>query len=126
MLNATAVARIPGSTTLTIVELIGPVDANRQSSAATMALQYTAGVSAGNASGTTYDGATELLTAETPVTAGAHTLYLSIFDQGDSGYDSAVLADNLHAFAVDNIDDCHSGVTAAPRLTTSIRSSMMS
>src|SRR5207237_8306584 len=46
MLNATAVARIPGSTTLTIVELIGPVDANRQSSAATMALQYTAGVSA--------------------------------------------------------------------------------
>src|SRR5207249_10669002 len=43
MLSATAVARIPGDTTFTIAELIGPVEANRHSSAATMAGQYTAG-----------------------------------------------------------------------------------
>ena len=49
MLTAKAVARMRGSTTLTMVELIGPVDANRQSSAATIAVQYTAGVAAVNA-----------------------------------------------------------------------------
>src|SRR2546427_4185674 len=43
MLSATAVAHIPGDTTFTIAELIGPVEANRHSSAATMAGQYTAG-----------------------------------------------------------------------------------
>src|SRR5256885_12174181 len=46
MLTAKAVARMRGSTTLTMVELIGPVDANRQTSAATIAVQYTAGVAA--------------------------------------------------------------------------------
>src|SRR5438045_9349308 len=46
MLTATAVARILGSTTFTIIELMGLVEANRQSSAATIALQYTAGVGA--------------------------------------------------------------------------------
>src|SRR5437763_16305392 len=43
MLTATAVARIRGSTTFTIIELMGLVEANRQSSASTIALQYTAG-----------------------------------------------------------------------------------
>src|SRR5438876_4353890 len=43
MLSATAVARIPGATKFTIAELIGPVEANRQSSAHTIAGQYTAG-----------------------------------------------------------------------------------
>src|SRR6266705_4779052 len=46
MLTATAVARMRGSTTLTMVELLGPVEANGHSSAATMAVQYTAGVAA--------------------------------------------------------------------------------
>lgn len=50
---------------------------------------------AAHAVGTTYDGATPLLTAATPVTPGAHTLYLSIFDQGDAFLDSAVMVDNL-------------------------------
>ncbi|UUZ61291.1 PxKF domain-containing protein [Nocardioides sp. B-3] len=50
---------------------------------------------AANAAGTTYDGATPLLTAATPVTPGAHTLYLSIFDRGDAIPDSAVMVDNL-------------------------------
>jgi hypothetical protein len=49
----------------------------------------------GNAMGTTYDGATPLLSASTPITPGAHSLYLSIFDQGDRIFDSAVFLDNL-------------------------------
>src|SRR5437762_2372456 len=49
MLRATAVARISGATTLTIVELIGPVDANSSSSAVTMAVQYTEGAGAARA-----------------------------------------------------------------------------
>jgi uncharacterized repeat protein (TIGR01451 family) len=48
-----------------------------------------------NAAGTTYDGATPLLSAATQITPGAHNLYLSIFDQGDQNYDSAVFLDNL-------------------------------
>src|SRR2546430_12224520 len=46
---ATAVARTCGDTTFTIVELTGPVDANRSSSAATMAVQYTGGADAARA-----------------------------------------------------------------------------
>jgi hypothetical protein len=53
-------------------------------------------VSAANATGTTYDAASGTLTTKTPVTSGAHTLYLSIFDASDSIYDSAVFVDNLH------------------------------
>jgi hypothetical protein len=48
-----------------------------------------------NARGTTFDGATRLFRASTPVTPGRHRLYLSIFDQGDRIYDSAVFLDNL-------------------------------
>jgi hypothetical protein len=62
----------------------------------------TAGFSAGNAAGTTYDGATVLLSASTQVTPGPHSLYLSIFDQGDMIYDSAVFLDNLRVGFVPN------------------------
>ncbi|HET8945343.1 MAG TPA: choice-of-anchor L domain-containing protein [Candidatus Polarisedimenticolia bacterium] len=48
-----------------------------------------------NAVGTTYDGATPLLSASTPVTPGPHSLFLSIFDQGDDIFDSAVFLDRL-------------------------------
>ncbi len=54
-----------------------------------------ASMNAGNAAGTTYDGATPLLSASTPITAGPHSLYLSIFDQGDRILDSAVFLDRL-------------------------------
>jgi hypothetical protein len=50
-----------------------------------------------NARGTTFDGATRLLRASTPITPGHHRLYLSIFDQGDRSYDSSVFLDNLRA-----------------------------
>src|SRR3989441_8409942 len=49
ILSATAVARMCGETTLTIAELTGPVDANRHSSAATIAGQYTIGCGAARA-----------------------------------------------------------------------------
>ncbi len=52
-------------------------------------------MNATNATGTTYDGGTPLLRARTPVSPGAHSLFLSIFDQGDHILDSAVFLDNL-------------------------------
>jgi hypothetical protein len=48
-----------------------------------------------NAAGTTFDGATRRLAAAKAVSPGAHTLYLSIFDQGDGILDSAALVDDL-------------------------------
>jgi uncharacterized repeat protein (TIGR01451 family) len=55
----------------------------------------TSSMAPGPAFDTTYDGATPILTASTPITAGMHALYLSIFDQGDHILDSAVFVDNL-------------------------------
>jgi hypothetical protein len=52
--------------------------------------------------GTTYDGATALLTARVPVAVGSvHSLFLTIFDQGDAIYDSAVFLDNLRFESID-------------------------
>jgi uncharacterized repeat protein (TIGR01451 family) len=68
-------------------------------------------MSAANAAGTTYDGATPLLSASTPITAGAHSLFLSIFDQGDRIYDSAAFVDNLVIGTV-GPGGCQSGATA--------------
>jgi Bacterial Ig-like domain (group 1) len=62
-------------------------------------------MNAANAAGTTYDGATPLLSASTQVTPGAHNLYLSIFDQGDHVYDSATLLDSLRIGFVPNPQD---------------------
>ena len=59
-------------------------------------------MSAANAAGTTYDGATQLLQAATQVSPGTHSLYLSIFDQGDPVYDSATMIDNIVIGTVPN------------------------
>jgi hypothetical protein len=67
-------------------------------------------MTAANAAGTTYDGATPLLSASTPITPGPHTLYLSIFDQGDQIYDSAAFVDNLVVgFVPDPQNNCVPG-----------------
>ncbi len=50
-----------------------------------------------NARGTVFDGATPLVRTSTPAAPGPHSLYLSLFDQGDATYDSAVLLDRLVA-----------------------------
>ena len=65
---------------------------------------------AGRAKGTTYDGATRMLRASTPVKPGLRRLYLSIFDQGDRIFDSAVFLDNLRTSRAQN---CRTGVRAA-------------
>jgi pimeloyl-ACP methyl ester carboxylesterase len=73
-------------------------------------------MSALNAAGTTYDGATVLLQAATPVTPGDHTLYLSIFDQGDQVYDSAAFVDNLRFEWASSPSECREGAVPAGRL----------
>lgn len=67
-------------------------------------------------SGTVYDGATARLRIQTPVTAGAHSVYLSIFDAGDSIYDSAALIDDLRAES-DPAGSCEAGANATPIAT---------
>lgn len=69
--------------------------------------------------GTTYDAGTRLLRASTPVSPGVHTLWLSIFDQGDNIYDSTVLLDGI---TVDRRSPCRRGVasdvqTGSPQFT---------
>jgi hypothetical protein len=69
------------------------------------------GVSAARARGTTYDAATRLLRASTRVRPGLGRLYLSIFDQGDRIYDSAVFLDNLR---VAQRERCRPGIAKVP------------
>ena len=65
------------------------------------------------AAGTTYDGATDLLSAATPLSPGQHSLYFSLFDTGDGGYDSAVLIDNIRVGRVADVQsDCRPGAEA--------------
>lgn len=52
-------------------------------------------VSLPDTNGTGYDGMSVALTASTPITAGPHSIYLSIFDAGDAAYDSAAFVDHL-------------------------------
>jgi len=64
----------------------------------------------GGAEGTTFDGATPLLNAATPITPGAHSIYLTIFDLSDQAYDSMVMVDNLRFGKVANVSrDCKPG-----------------
>lgn len=63
--------------------------------------------------------ATTLLTASAPITPGAHSLYLSIFDQGDGQLDSAVFLDNLRIFTVPNpATDCKAGAQVVTHTMT--------
>src|SRR4051794_35552796 len=55
-----------------------------------------AGLRPEGATGTGLLSGTARLTAATPVTPGAHSIYLSVFDYGDDVFDSAVLLDDLH------------------------------
>src|SRR3954451_10097806 len=76
-----------------------------------------AGLTPEGATNTGLANGTARLTAATPVTPGAHSLYLSVFDYGDDIVDSAVLLDDLH---LENraAADCKAGVvpddTTAP------------
>lgn len=65
-------------------------------------------VSRARARGTTFDAATRKLRASTRAKPGVHLLYLSIFDQGDRQYDSAVFVDKLQ---IGRRAHCGGGVT---------------
>lgn len=74
-------------------------------------------MSAENAAGTTYDGATPALIARKYVTPGTHTIIFSIFDVGDSALDSAAFIDNLRV-TDEPPAQCHSlGLDAFEGLT---------
>jgi hypothetical protein len=79
----------------------------------------TAGFSDSEAAGTTYDGATALLRASTPISPGRHSIYLSVFDLSDSVLDSAAFVDNLRLITVPG-GNCTRGTdsdTTAPQTT---------
>ena len=52
------------------------------------------------------------MTTKTPITPGAHTIFLSIFDQGDKIFDSAAFVDNLR-FINEPPDTCRPPFVAA-------------
>jgi hypothetical protein len=53
------------------------------------------GLTSEQATGTGYEFATTRLTAATPIAPGKHSLFFSVFDQGDPSLDSAVFLDDL-------------------------------
>lgn len=69
-------------------------------------------VTPSNAFQTTYQSGHPRMRAATPVTPGAdQSLVLSLFDQGDARYDSAVILDNLRLLQVPDAEaDCTGGV----------------
>lgn len=75
-------------------------------------------MSGAGSEGTTYDGGTPILSAAAPLSPGLHSLFLSIFDQGDRVYDSTVLIDNLRLGRVNDVaTQCKPGAISsnAPR-----------
>ncbi|HKJ36680.1 MAG TPA: choice-of-anchor L domain-containing protein [Solirubrobacterales bacterium] len=73
----------------------------------------TAGTSADNALGTTYDGATPVLRATTPITPGEHSVFLSTYDASDAIYDSTAFVDNMRLRNVDP-ENCVAGAANNP------------
>jgi hypothetical protein len=70
-------------------------------------------VAAARAADTTYDAGTRRLRASVPISPGRHSLYLSIFDQGDPIFDSSAFVDRL---TLDRLNPCTRGavVDVAP------------
>ena len=69
----------------------------------------------GTNEGIAFGGGTALLSAETPVTAGAHNLYFSVFDAVDHAYDSGAFVDHLRAF---HASTCPAGAVTAGEAAT--------
>ena len=68
---------------------------------------------ASEAVGTAFDGATPILSARSPITPGPHSLYITIFDQGDSILDSLLMVDDFRAATVaDPAAECPKGAFA--------------
>jgi len=73
----------------------------------------TTGTSADNALGTTYDGATPILRASTPITPGSHAVFMSVYDAEDAAYDTSVFIDNLRLRAAPETQ-CAKGAVPTP------------
>ena len=71
----------------------------------------TLGDRANTNTGMAYNGSTQVLRVQTPITPGAHSLYLSIFDAGDGVRNSAFVMEDLKAFYAIN---CSTGATEPP------------
>jgi outer membrane protein OmpA-like peptidoglycan-associated protein len=71
-----------------------------------------AAMTAEDAAGTVYDGGTELLSAAAAVTTGSHALVLSVWDDGDTGFDSAAFIDDIALFTAPQ-GGCLPGATPA-------------
>ncbi len=70
--------------------------------------------SGANATGTGYTNGTPLLGAAKQTSAGPHSLYLSIFDQGDTIVDTAAFVDNLKVgYVADPAQNCKAGAKPA-------------
>lgn len=73
-----------------------------------------AAASPASAAGTTFDAATPILSARSPISPGAHSLYITIFDVSDEIYDSAILLDDLSVTSVsDPAAQCPRGAFSA-------------
>ncbi len=68
--------------------------------------------------GMEYDGATQRLVVQTPITAGVHTVYFTVFDAGDHSLDTGALIDNLRA-VVPGPEGCTQGANRPPVVTDS-------
>jgi uncharacterized repeat protein (TIGR01451 family) len=75
-----------------------------------------------NPGDTLHGGATALLRASAPVTPGAHSVFFTIFDQGDSSYDSAVFLDNL-SLGTTGAGGCQPGATLPPPVVSKVADS---
>ncbi len=109
-----------GGTNISLVEdsasnrfyVVAPLNIAYDSLGSLISVNTVAGVT-GN-TGTTYNGATPLLTAKAPVPAGKTIqVVLSIQDLGDSGYDSAVFLDNFRWL---DSESCRTGSQMKPPL----------
>jgi hypothetical protein len=90
-----------GQSTFQIVnnQVIAPNNFAFDTQANVISVNTVFGVTPGAAAGTTYDGATPLLTAVSPLDApGQVTITLTITDLGDSIYDSTAFVDNFRWF----------------------------
>jgi uncharacterized repeat protein (TIGR01451 family) len=76
-----------------------------------------ADMSLAEAGNTPYGGATTELRASSPVTPGAHSVFFTIFDQGDTVFDSAVFLDGLSLGATVP-GGCQTGAQLPPPVVT--------
>lgn len=72
-----------------------------------------ASTSEDNAFGTTYDGATAVLRATTPIEPGGQSIFLSVYDAADAIFDSTVFVDNLKARSI-TAKECNIGSADTP------------